>query len=359
VFNFSNEQQDKAYEKTNELLRQSNLREEWIQRRNQKLLEKIDVTAWMVEFIERYVAGLDNTFSTKGKLQMTTVNASVIVPSYNSQSTIVQCLLALQNQETRFHYEIVVVDSSNDGTADLIASRFPSIRLYHLSQRTLPGTARNIGLREARGDVLAFTDADCVPESLWLEKMIREQVDGEYAAVGGSVLNALPFNPVAWGGYLLEFSERLPSFPKRFVDILPTCNVSFKRRIFERHGLFSDDLWPSEDHLFSWRLVEAGEPLLFNPVIQVRHIFRPQLRSFLQHQIRLGKASALARKRFKLPHAWLAEHPVRLLVPLIRLAIIEGRLARWDVKNFLRFNCLLPLCFGGLIAWGMGFCDDR
>lgn len=290
---------------------------------------------------------------------MTTLQASVIVPSYNSQSTIVQCLQALQNQETEFHYEVVVVDSSNDGTPDLITSRFPGIKLIQLPQRTLPGPARNLGIREAVGDILTFTDADCVPERLWLAKMIHEQREGECAAVGGAVLNALPFNPVAWGGYLLEFSERLPNFPRRFVDILPTCNASFKRSIFERHGLFPEDLWPSEDHIFSWHLVQAGEPLLFNPDIQVSHIFRPQLKAFLQHQIRLGKASAEARKRVKLPHAWLAEHPLRWLVPLIRFAIIEGRLARWDVKNFLRFNFLLPFCLGGLIAWGMGFCDDR
>jgi glycosyltransferase involved in cell wall biosynthesis len=289
---------------------------------------------------------------------MTKVHASVIVPSYNSKSTIVQCLETLCNQKTEYLYEIVVVDSSNDGTVELIASRFPAIRLYHLSQRTLPGPARNLGLSKALGDILAFTDADCVPEELWLNKMIRAQMDDKCAAVGGSVLNALRFNPVSWSGYLLEFSERLPNFPKRFVEILPTCNVSFKRRIFERYGVFSDDLWPSEDHLFSWRLVQAGESLLFNPDIQVRHIFRPHLRSFLQHQRRLGKASALARRRVELPHAWLAEHPLRWMVPLIRLAVIEVRLARWDKKNFVRFNCLFPLCFSGLIAWGIGFCEN-
>jgi GT2 family glycosyltransferase len=290
---------------------------------------------------------------------MTTIQASVIVPSYNSQLTIVQCLHALQSQETEFRYEIVVVDSSNDGTADQIASRFPAIKLIRLPQRTLPGPARNLGIREAVGDVLAFTDADCVPERFWLEKMIQEQNTNDCAAVGGSVLNALPFNPVAWGGYLLEFSERLPKFPRRFVDILPTCNVSFKRNIFERYGLFPEDLWPSEDHIFSWRLTQAGEPLLFNPDIQVHHIFRSRLDAFLKHQVRLGKASAVARTRVKLPHAWLAGHPLRWLVPLIRLAIIEGRLARWDGQNFLRFNFLFPLCFIGLIAWGIGFCDNR
>ena len=287
------------------------------------------------------------------------IQASVIVPSYNSELTIVQCLQALQNQETAFGYEIVVVDSSNDATPDLLVSHFPEIKLIRLSQRTLPGPARNLGVREAVGDILAFTDADCVPERRWLEKMVHEQKESNCAAVGGAVLNALPLNPVAWGGYLLEFSERLPSFPKRFVEILPTCNVSYKRWIFERYGLFPEDIWPSEDHIYSWHLMQSGESLLFNPNIQVHHIFRPHLGACLQHQMRLGKASAAARMRVKLPHAWLAGHSLRWLVPLIRLAAIEARLARWDMKNFLRFNLLFPLCLGGLIAWGVGFCSNR
>ncbi len=286
------------------------------------------------------------------------MHASVIVPSYNSRATIVQCLSALHGQQTQCSYEIIVVDSSTDGTGALIASHFPRVKLVQLSSRTLPGPARNRGIQIAQGDLLAFTDADCVPESQWLEKMVREHERGESAAIGGAVLNALPLNPVAWSGYLLEFSERLPTFPRRHVDILPTCNVSFQRTIFERYGPFPEDLWPSEDHLFSWRLVQGGEPLLFVPEIQVRHIFRPHLGAFLQHQVRLGKASAAARRQVNLPQAWLANHPVRRLVPLIRLVLLEGRLARRDPVNFLRFNLLLPFCLSGLIAWGIGFCRD-
>jgi GT2 family glycosyltransferase len=286
------------------------------------------------------------------------MQASVIVPSYNSRSTIDPCLRALQRQTITDAYEVIVVDSSSDSTGAFIAANFPSVRLIRLPQRTLPGPARNMGIQAAEGEILAFTDADCVPAANWLDKMVRAQERGECAAIGGAVLNARPLNPVAWGGYLLEFSERFPSFPRRLVDILPTCNVSFHRRIFEQHGYFPEDLWPSEDHIFSWRLAQAGEPLLFDPQIRVQHIFRPNLGAYLQHQVRLGRASATARKQVPLPHAWLAQHPLRWLVPLIRLSLIEARLIRWDWRNFLRFNLLLPLCLSGLVAWGIGFCSD-
>jgi glycosyltransferase involved in cell wall biosynthesis len=290
-------------------------------------------------------------------LRESAVHASVIVPSYNSRTTITQCLHALGQQDTDYTYEIIVVDSSDDGTGDLIAAHFPAVKLLRMPQRTLPGLARNMGSDMASGDILAFTDADCVPEPLWVDKIVQTHAREDCIAVGGAVLNGLPCNPVAWSGYLLEFSDRLPSFPKRFVDMLPTCNVAFKRQVFKRYGLFPTELWPSEDHIFSWRLWHAGERLLFDPTIGVRHLFRPRFSAFVQHQLRLGKASAMARRQVDLPHAWITNHPLRWLTPLLRLLRIEARLARWDLANFLRFNCLLPLCLPGLLAWGMGFCS--
>jgi GT2 family glycosyltransferase len=285
------------------------------------------------------------------------LHASVIVPSYNSRTTIARCLRALLQQNTDCAYEIIVVDSSDDGTGDLIAAHFPDVKLLRVPQRTLPGLARNLGIDMAMGDLCAFTDADCVAEPRWLTKMVQAHVreDG-IAAVGGAVLNGLPRNPVAWSGCLLEFSECSPSFPRRFVDVLPTCNVTFKRAVFERYGSFPPELWSMEDHIFSWRLSRAGERLLFDPTITVRHLFRPHLKSFLQHQLRHGRGSAIARRQVDLPHAWVVAHPLRWLLPLIRLARIEARLVRWDLANFLRFNVLLPLCFCGLLAWGIGFC---
>jgi O-antigen biosynthesis protein len=289
---------------------------------------------------------------------MSLPEVSIIVPSYNSTRTIARCLDALERQETEAPYEVIVVDSSNDGTGELIESRYPGVKLIRLPERTLPGGARNLGIQAAKGRILAFTDSDCVVEPSWLDKIWRAHAEEHCAGVGGAVFNGLPLNPVAWSGYLLEFNEQLPSFPKRFVGFLPTCNVSFKASVFERYGLFPTDLWPCEDLIFGWKLHCAGERFLFDPEIRVRHIFRPRIGSFIQHQVRLGEASAVARKQLDLPYAWAATHALRWLVPVARLARIEARLARWDFANFLRFNLLLPLNLSGLIAWGIGFCTD-
>jgi glycosyltransferase involved in cell wall biosynthesis len=287
---------------------------------------------------------------------MDSPQVSIIVPSYNARKTMLRCLETLRGQKTDLSYEIIVVDSSNDGTAELIESQYPQINLIRLSERTLPGAARNFGIQAARGEILAFTDSDCLVEPSWLSKMVQAHAAEHCAAVGGPVINGLPLNPIAWSGYFLEFNEQLPSIPKRFAGFLPTCNVSFKASVFRQYGLFPANLWPSEDSIFAWSLCRAGETFLFDPEIRVRHLFRSTFGSFMRHQVRLGEASAIARKQVDLPYAWAATHPLRWFVPLVRLARIEARLVRCDFISFLSFNLLLPLNLSGLCAWGVGFC---
>ncbi len=284
------------------------------------------------------------------------VQVSVVVPSYRSRTTIERCLRSLQEQVTDLDYEVLVVDSSDDGTERLIAEHFPKVQLIHLPERTLPGGARNIGIRAARGRIVALTDADCVVPPTWLERVVERHDGAQLAAVGGAVENGLPESAVAWSGLLVEFNEFLARSPERTTALLPTCNVAFRRDVFERHGVFPEDLWPSEDHIFSQRLADAGETLLFDPELRVRHLFRPTFGGFLRHQRRLGAASAAARRRTRLPHAWMVNSPLRWLVPLFRLVRIETRLASRDLPNLIRFNALLPLCLPGLIMWGVGFC---
>ena len=84
------------------------------------------------------------------------VMISVIIPSYNSEITIIGCLNALQNQSYGGCYDITLIDSSDDGTPEIVSLEYPNVKLIHLNDRTDPGTARNIGIAEAKGDLIAF-----------------------------------------------------------------------------------------------------------------------------------------------------------------------------------------------------------
>lgn len=285
---------------------------------------------------------------------------SVVVPAYNARATLGAALAALGAQRTRHRFEVVVVDSSDDGSERLVAERFPSVRLVHRAARTLPGAARNIGVAESRGRLLAFTDADCVPPPDWLERLAALHERGAYAAVGGAVRNGRRRNPVSSAEWLVEFSEYLPSARAREPEFLPTCNACFRREAFERHGPFDERLYASEDRLLGERLRAAGERLLFEPSLAVDHLFRTSWRVFLRHQRALGAGAALVRRRHpELPEAWLARSPLRWGVGLARLARLERRLLGQSAQDFLRFNALLPFTASGVLAWGVGFATAR
>ncbi len=149
--------------------------------------------------------------------------ASVVIPSYNAEKHIEKCLASILRQRFAPQYEIIVVDSSHDSTPHLIAEKFPTVKLIHLDTQTYPGAGRNVGVREAQGDIIAFIDSDCVAAEDWVEKGVKE-IKGGYSVVGGSVANANP-GWISWADYFLTFNEFMPTMPKREVQFMPTCNL--------------------------------------------------------------------------------------------------------------------------------------
>ena len=82
-------------------------------------------------------------------------------------------------------YEIVFVDDGSSDETAAIVSRYPAVRLLKLGVNRGPAAARNAGLREARGDIILFTDADCAPAADWVEAMRRPFRDPEVAGCKG------------------------------------------------------------------------------------------------------------------------------------------------------------------------------
>lgn len=103
---------------------------------------------------------------------------AVIVPCYNGAATILACLESIRSQSSRFPAELIVVDSSTDGTADLVTSAFPDVRVIHLDGRRSCGEARNIGLQATTSDIVLFIDSDCIAPENWIEAM------GDVASAG-------------------------------------------------------------------------------------------------------------------------------------------------------------------------------
>jgi glycosyltransferase involved in cell wall biosynthesis len=285
---------------------------------------------------------------------------SVIIPSYNSENTIQKCLDSLKSQSYQSNYEIILVDSSTDKTPQIVSDNYPDIKLIHLDKKTDPGTARNIGIREARGDILAFIDSDCFPSRDWLERIAAAH-QLAYRVIGGVVKNGnADHDSIALAGYMAEFREFLPGRLKREVAHVPTCNISYKKQVFLDHGLFQGEYYPQEDMVYNCRLAEKGEKILLDPTIEVSHIHRSSLREFLTHQRKIGIVTPTVLINTRSPGFFIAKYPIpwTLLIPFLPVVkflrtIIVFLLCR--PKVIIR-RPIAILAFGiGLIWWTIGF----
>ena len=135
------------------------------------------------------------------------------------------CLQSITRQNFSGPYEIIVVDSSTDTTPKIIQKHFPQVTLIHLDKKTEPGTARNIGIKQSRGEIICLIDSDCIADPDWLS-LLAAAHESDYGAVGGAILNGNPENYIGWASYLAEFREFFPFHRQQLMGHIASCNIS-------------------------------------------------------------------------------------------------------------------------------------
>jgi GT2 family glycosyltransferase len=196
---------------------------------------------------------------------------SLIIPNRNGAATLARCLqAALASRYPRFEV-IVVDDASADDSVDVIR-RYPC-RLVQLDRHGGASRARNAGAADARGQILFFTDADCLLE----EDALAHAADtlaraGPGAVVGGTYTRA-PADRRFFSRFqsvFIHYNETRDTNP----DYLATHALAIRAADFRARGGFREDFLPIlEDVEFSHRLRRHGHRLVMNPAILARHVF--------------------------------------------------------------------------------------
>ena len=183
---------------------------------------------------------------------------SVVVAAYNAEKTLRRCLAALQNQ-TYQNFELVVIDDgSTDGTAALLAS-FPErrLRVVHNSQRQGIARTRNVGIQQAQGELIFFTDADCLPLPQWLEAGVKHIGHADFIT-----------------GWTL-YENSYPSYQDRVVqgkDVFFTCNLGFRKESLQAVGGFDEQFnMYGEDKDVCYRILKNGGKKTFCEQMMVIH----------------------------------------------------------------------------------------
>jgi GT2 family glycosyltransferase len=228
-------------------------------------------------------------------------SVSVIICTRNGIKRIEACLKAASRMTGGGIETIVVDDGSEDGTADLVAARFPDVRLLRLEPGGL-SAARNAGASAANGEILAFTDDDCEPDIEWVARLRRVFRNGKFAAAGGP---NLPPPPRDWREAVVCAAPGAPShvmLTDQEAEHLPGCNIAVTKEAFKAVGGFDPQFHTAGDDVdFCWRLREAGYHLGFAAGAFVWHWRRPSFSAFFRQQLGYAKAERML----------IAKHPGR------------------------------------------------
>jgi glycosyltransferase involved in cell wall biosynthesis len=263
--------------------------------------------------------------------------ASVIVPTRNAGDDLARLLGALERQTMpRSQFEVLIADDgSTDGSTDGIETETSNVRV-------IPGApvhsyhARNRAAREARGAVLAFTDADCQPRPDWLERGLAALEEAD--AVAGEVRFFFRQRRRVWS--LLDIDSFLDQERAVRNGRAVGANLFVRRDRFEGVGGFSESAASGGDYELVSRLRSGGADLAYSPAAIVEHPTRDGAREYLGKTWRVYRWSAYRRAQ-----SGSAPWPGwRSWVPIVRVARVRrgfGRSLRLD-RHRLRVHGIRP-----------------
>jgi O-antigen biosynthesis protein len=221
---------------------------------------------------------------------------SVVICTHNGSATIREPLEALRRVDYPELEVIVVDDGSTDATADIAAEY--EVRLVRTENRGL-SSARNTGLAEAQGEIVAYLDDDAWPDPHWLRYLGAAFARSDHAAIGGPNVAPLDSGPTAEAVALAPGGPIHVLLSDVEAEHIPGCNMAVRRDRLEAIGGFDPQFRVAGDDVdVCWRLQERGWTLGFSPAALVWHRRRASIRAYWRQQENYGKAEALLERKY-------------------------------------------------------------
>lgn len=310
---------------------------------------------------------------------------TIILPIRNEARYIAQCLEAVVAQDyPRDKIEILVVDGmSDDGTRGIIAqfsARDTRIHLIENPERIVP-TALNRGIRAARGDVIIRVDGHTVIADDYVRRCVEQLAVVDADCVGGAITTAgqtwiaraiaiAQSSPFGVGSAVFRYASQA-----QFVDTL--AFGAYRREVFDRLGLFDEELVRNQDDEFNLRLVRAGGKIWLDPQIRSTYYSRSTLRGLWKQYFEYGFWKVRVIQKHRQPASWRHLVPVTFVLALglslVASVVLQSILgfagvilpyafaslgtAAWlSLRKGVRYFPVLPLAFATMhLAYGLGF----
>jgi GT2 family glycosyltransferase len=305
---------------------------------------------------------------------------SVVIAVRNEKSYILRCLEGVFSQDIDKEYEVIVVDGmSTDGTYELLNELKKKYKFSLIKNKKINAAAgRNLGIHQAKGDIIAFIDSDAIPSNDWLTQIETafKKNNKSIAGVGGpdlipkdstdkeKAIGIVMTSSLARGGRFNPSTQHSLLDEERFVEHIPTCNLALKKDVIEKVGFFDEEFAKGQDLELNHRIIKAGYKLFYSPKIKVVHYRKNHIREFARQVFKWAKAKvAIIRK-----HGFngLTSHVYIWPVYFILLFIVS--FAFFYLLNIIQVFMLLLLIgfifYGSIIIFESGrlsnnFCDKK
>jgi glycosyltransferase involved in cell wall biosynthesis len=216
---------------------------------------------------------------------------SVVICAFNAERTMDACLASLRTLRYPTYEVVVVNDGSTDRTLE-ISQRYPEVRIFSQENKGL-SVARNVGYENASGEIIAYTDSDCVVDPDWLTYLAFKFVHGGFVAVGGP---NLPPPEESRTAACVAASPGGPAhvlIDDEVAEHIPGCNMAFLKTTLQEIGGFDPIHRAAGDDVdLCWRLQNHGHAIGFSPAAMVWHFRRNTIKAYLKQQMGYGKAEA-------------------------------------------------------------------
>lgn len=225
---------------------------------------------------------------------------SVIVPVYNGERHIENCiksLLSLNYPSSKI--EIIIVDNNSKDSTNRIIRKYPVLSLIE-DRIQSSYAARNTGIRRSKGEILAFTDADCIADRDWILKAVECFRDENIGCVAGRIDGYSPSNYIEEyfirRGYLCQDTSTLKHW---YLPYAQTANAIYRREVLDSIGIFEENWVSAGDTDLTWRmLLNSRYKIIYCKDALIYHVHRSTVKGMFNQRKTWGNGEVLLFKKY-------------------------------------------------------------
>lgn len=281
------------------------------------------------------------------RAKATEPTVSVVIASKVGAPFIDACLRSIEEEAQALDAEVIVVAAGEQDYAARIASDYPWVKVVHAPDLKKVPALRCRGIEKASGELLCIIEEHCSAAPGWLRLAVKGHGRGEYAAVGGPVVDDDYDRLRDWVTYFCEYNSAMPPVPAGDTDSLNDANIAYRRQVLLNHiELLPDGYWPMTLHP---TLLAEGVKLLSVPDMVVHHLGPWNFGYYLHQRFLFSRAFGGVRAQSETAGRRLAYLIGAPLIPVMLLARMTRSV--WDKRcRVKQFVLTLPLIVVALIV---------